>query len=214
MEEVMRLYVHRLSPNALKTMITAEYCGLPVELIDVDLGGGEQRGDAYRAINPNGRVPALVDGDFVLWESNAIMQYIADKAGERAIWPDDPLARADIGRWQFWDSAHLAPATRPFQWEYLFKAMLGLGDPDEAVIAAADAPMRGCAEVLEGVLSNQPYLTGEQLTLADIALASTLIYAEPARMPLADYSALQRWRQRVVSLPAWLAVQPPARVAA
>ena len=77
----MRLYIHRLSPNGLKAIITAEHCGSPVELIDIDLGGGEQHGSAYRAINPNGRVPTLVDGDFVLWESNAIMQYLAEKAG-------------------------------------------------------------------------------------------------------------------------------------
>src|SRR5437868_2922509 len=110
-EEVMRLYVHRLSPNALKAMITAEHCGSPVELVDVDLGGGEQRGDPYRAINPNGLVPALVDGDFTLWESNAIMQYLAEKAGNRTLWPDDARGRADVSRWQLWDVGKLQRAT-------------------------------------------------------------------------------------------------------
>jgi glutathione S-transferase len=214
MEEAMRLYVHRLSPNGLKAIITAEHCGSPVELVDVDLGGGEQHGAAYRAINPNGRVPTLVDGSFVLWESNAIMQYLAEKAGERSIWPDDIRARADIARWQFWDVAHLGPAARPFQWEYLIKAMLGLGDPDEAAIAAAEAPFRACIDIVETTLGSQPYLAGERLTLADISIAATLIYAEAASMPLADYPALQSWRQKVGAIPAWSVARPQARVAA
>jgi glutathione S-transferase len=210
----MRLYVHRLSPNGLKAIISAEHCGSPVDLVDIDLGAGEQHGAAYRAINPNGRVPTLVDGNFVLWESNAIMQYLAEKAGERSIWPDDPRARADIARWQFWDVAHLGPAAKPFQWEYLIKAMVGLGDPDEAALAAAEAPFRACADVLEATLGKRPYLTGEQLTLADISVAATLIYVEAASMPVADYSALQRWRQQVSAIPAWAASRPQARIAA
>lgn len=210
----MRLYVHRLSPNALKAIITAEYCGSPVELIDVDLGGGEQHGAAYRAINPNGRVPCLVDGSFILWESNAIMQYLAGRAGESSIWPDDLRTRADIARWQFWDVAHLGPATRPFQWEYLIKAMLSLGDPEEAVLAAAEAPLRACADVLEATLGRQRYLTGDRPTLADISLAATLIYAEAARMPLTKFPALQNWRQKVSAMPAWAIARPPAKAAA
>jgi glutathione S-transferase len=208
----MRLYVHRLSPNGLKAIITAEHCGSPVDLVDIDLGAGEQHGAAYRAINPNGRVPTLVDGNFVLWESNAIMQYLAEKAGERSIWPDDPRARADIARWQFWDVAHLGPAAKPFQWEYLIKAMVGLGDPDEAALAAAEAPFRACADVLEATLGKRPYLT--EFTLADISIAATLIYVEAASMPVADYSALQGWRQQVSAIPAWAASRPQARIAA
>jgi glutathione S-transferase len=214
MEEAMRLYVHRLSPNGLKAIITAEHCGSPVELVDIDLGGGEQHGAAYRAINPNGRVPTLVDGSFVLWESNAIMQYLAEKAGERSIWPDDLRARADIARWQFWDVAHFGPAARPFQWEYLIKAMLGLGDPDEAAIAAAEAPFLACIDIVETTLERQPYLAGERLTLADISIAATLVYAEAASMPLADYPALRSWRQRVAAIPAWSVARPQARAAA
>src|SRR5947209_20109998 len=210
----MRLYVHRLSPNGTKAIITAEQCGSQVELVDVDLGGGEQHGSAYRAINPNGRVPTLVDGSFVLWESNAIMQYLAEKAGERSIWPDDIRGRADIARWQFWDVAHLGPATRPFQWEYLIKTMLGLGDPDEAALAAAEAPFRACADILEATLAKQPYLAGERLTLADISVAATLIYAEAASMPIADYPALQSWRERVSAIPACSIARPQTRVAA
>ena len=210
----MRLYVHRLSPNGLKAIITAAHCRSPVELVDIDLGGGEQQGAAYRAINPNARVPTLVDGSFVLWESNAIMQYLAEKAGERSIWPDDFSARADIARWQFWDAAHLGPATRPFQWEYLIKALLGLGDPDKAALPAAEAPFRTCGEVLEATLGRQAYLTGHRLTLADLSIAATLVHAEAANMPMANYPALKSWRQEVAAIPAWAVVRPHTKAAA
>ena len=110
--------------------------------------------------------------------------------------------------------SQLAPASRPFQWEYLFKAMLGLGEPDQAILAAAEAPMLACAGVLEGTLRKQPFLAGEQLTLADISIVASLVYAEAARMPLAEFPALQRWRQTVAATPAWSVARPPAKVAA
>lgn len=210
----MRLYVHRLSANALKAMITAQHCGLDLELIDIDLGGGEQHSDAYLAINPNGRVPALVDGEFILWESNAIMQYLAAKAGCTSLWPDDRQGRADIARWQFWDVAQLGPAVRPFYREYLFKPMLGRGKPDNEVLASAETQLLNCAEVMEGVLTSQPYLTGRAPTLADISLAATLIYAEPARLPLSGFAAIQDWRQQVSAMPAWSIARPSASLAA
>ena len=92
--------------------------------------------------------------------------------------------------------------------------MLGLGDPDEAALAAADAPFRACADILEATLGRQAYLAGERLTLADISIAATLIYAEAASMPLADYPALRSWRLKVSAIPAWSVARPQAKVAA
>jgi len=92
--------------------------------------------------------------------------------------------------------------------------MLGLGDPDQAALAAAEAPFRACADVLEATLGRQPFLTGQRLTLADISVAATLIYAEAASMPLADYSALQAWRHKVAAIPAWAVARPQPKVAA
>src|SRR5262249_9043702 len=75
-----------------------------------DFVAGDLRTADYVALNPNGMVPLLVDGAFRLWESNAIMQYLADKAGSDALFPRDPQKRADVVRWQFWEVAHFNKA--------------------------------------------------------------------------------------------------------
>ena len=97
----MKLYGFPPSPNTWKVRAVAHHLGIPLEFSFVDLSKGEQRKPDYLAINPSGRTPTLVDGDFILPESNAIMQYLA---GEKpnSLWPDDARARADITRWQCW----------------------------------------------------------------------------------------------------------------
>ena len=104
----MKLYAFPPSPNTWKVRAVASYVGVPLELEIVDLT--KPRSAAYLAINPSGRTPTLVDGNFTLTESNAIMQYIASQK-PNSLWPDDARARADIVRWQCWQLAHwvLAP---------------------------------------------------------------------------------------------------------
>src|SRR5947207_14125122 len=101
----MKLYGFPPSPNTWKVRAVARHLGLPLELQLVDLTKGQQRSPDYLALNPTGRTPTLVDGDFILWESNAIMQYIADRKSS-TLWPDDARARADIARWDSWHLQH------------------------------------------------------------------------------------------------------------
>ena len=96
----------------------------------VDLSRGEQRTPDYLALNPTGRTPTLVDGDFVLWESNAIMQYLAS-GKPNALLPDDARTRADIARWQSWQLAHWGKeACQPLMFERVVKAVFNLGPCD------------------------------------------------------------------------------------
>src|SRR5213080_465123 len=101
----MKLYAFPPSPNTWKVRAAAHQIGLPLELEIVDLTKGAQRKPDYLAINPTGRTPTLVDGDFKLWESTAIMQYIASQK-PNSLWPNDARARTDIARWQSWQLAH------------------------------------------------------------------------------------------------------------
>jgi len=95
----MKLYSFPPSPNTWKVRAVAAHLGIPLEVEFVDLTKGASHSPDYLAINPTGRTPALVDGDFKLWESVAIMQYVASKT-PNALWPDNARARADITRWQ------------------------------------------------------------------------------------------------------------------
>src|ERR1700704_5873752 len=100
----MKLYGFPPSPNTSKVRAVAAHIGVPLEFEIVDLTKGQSRTPDFLAINPNGRTPVLKDGDFTLWESNAIMQYVAGKK-KNTLWPDDARTRADITRWQCWQLA-------------------------------------------------------------------------------------------------------------
>ncbi|TMK02821.1 MAG: glutathione S-transferase family protein [Alphaproteobacteria bacterium] len=99
------LYVFPPSPRAFKVMAFANYLGIEPTLHMLDLIKGEQKSPQYAALNPNMRMPTLKEGDYVLWESNAILQYLAAKRPQTGLLPADEKARLDVTRWQFWDLA-------------------------------------------------------------------------------------------------------------
>src|ERR1044071_1848972 len=105
----LKLYMHAMSPNVRRVRLTAAALGIELDEQKVDLAKGEQKAPAYLALNPNGAVPTLVDGDFVLTESRAIMQYQIGRQPESGLLPRDEQARSEVTRWQFWDAAHFSP---------------------------------------------------------------------------------------------------------
>ena len=211
----MKLYGFPPSPNTWKVRAVAAHLGLPLEFAFVDLTTGQQRTPQYLALNPTGRAPVLVDDDFTVWESNAIMQYLASRA-PNSLWPNDARARADIMRWQSWQLAHWGTeACEPLIFERLVKQFLNLGAPDSAVVAKATEAFHREAGVLEAHLAKQPYLVGKELTLADFAVGAPLFYAKEAELPVADYRQVRDWFARVSALPAWRDTAPaPASAAA
>ena len=210
----MKLYGFPASPNTWKVRATAAHLGVPLELVLVDLGKGEQRAPDYLALNPTGRTPTLVDGDFVLWESTAIMQYLAGKT-PNALWPDDARTRADIVRWQSWHLQHWsAGACTPLLFERFVKSFFNMGPPDAAVVDKATQVFHREAAVLNRHLSTRSYLVGTGLTLADFTVVSPLVYAAQGGMPLDAYSHLRDWSARVLALPAWRDTAPAAPAAA
>lgn len=205
----MKLYAHPFSSNCVKVSMTAAFLDIALDFQVIDLTHGEQKQAPFLKINPNGKVPALVDGDFVLWESNAIMVYLAEMAGARGreILPDSARDRADVERWMSWGLSEWSPAIWPFSWENVFKPMLIQGKPDSAALDAAVAPFQNAAQVLDQALSQRSYLVADRLTLADIALACPLMYQPQAKIPLEPYAHIVRWFGNVQSSPAWMAAQ-------
>jgi glutathione S-transferase len=199
----MKLYGFPLSPNTWKVRAVASYLKLPLELEIVDLTKGAQRSPAYLALNPTGRTPTLVDGDFKLWESNAILNYIAGKT-PNSLWPNDARVRADIAHWEFWQLAHWgAEACGPLTFQRLVKKVLNIGAPDEAIVTKAIEAFNREAAMLDAHLAKQPYLVGHDLTLADFSVAAALAYAKEAEMPIGPYSHLRGWLDRFTALPCW-----------
>jgi glutathione S-transferase len=208
----MKLYSFPPSPNTWKVRAVASYLGIPLELEFVDLT--KPRSAAYLAINASGRTPTLVDGNFTLTESNAIMQYLASQK-PNSLWPNDARARADITRWQCWQLAHWgSDACVPLVFNRLVKKILNLGPPDEADVAKATGAFNKEASVLDAHLAKQPYLVGKEVTLADFSVAANLLYAQEAELPLGPYSRVQEWLGRVSALPCWRETAPQRPAAA
>jgi glutathione S-transferase len=199
----MKLYMNPLSPNVRRVRLTAAFLGIALEEKKLDFAKGEHKAAEYVALNPNGAVPTLVDGDYVLTESRAIMQYLASKKPDSGLLPRDEAARADVTRWQFWDAAHFSPNVASIAFEKLLKGMLGLGEPDARKIEEALGNFRRFAGVLDKRLAGRKYVVGEGVTLADLTLASSLMYAKQADVPVAEFPNVQAWFARITDLEAW-----------
>lgn len=131
----MKLYFHPAAPNCIKVLVTATHLDIALEHEVVDLFKGEQDQPGYRSVSPTGLVPALQDGEFVLWESNAIMQFLAASGPHSSLLPCNERGRADVTRWQCWELAHWTPAVSVYLRENLFKRLKGIGAPDAAELA-------------------------------------------------------------------------------
>jgi glutathione S-transferase len=204
----MKLYINQGSPNVRRVRLTAAVLGIELEEEVLDLRKGEQRAPAYLRLNPNGSVPTLVDGDFVLTESRAIMQYLAARKPEAGLLPGDERLRADVTRWQFWDASHFSPPLGTFFFEKLVKPMIGAGEPDARRIEDALAGFRRFATVLDRHLEGKEHVVGTALTLADLTLASSLMYAERTEVPLSEFPAIQAWFSRIAAMDAWASTAP------
>jgi glutathione S-transferase len=209
----MKLYGFAGSPRTWKVRAVASHLGIPLEFEQLDPTKGETRTPQYLALNPTGRTPTLVDGDFVLWESDAIMQYLASKK-PNTLWPDDPRTRADIMRWQNWQSAHWgSDACMPLLFQNMLKTIFSLGPPDAAAVAKATGSFSKEAGVLDAHLAKRDWLVGSNPTLADFTVGSYLFYADAAKFPVAGYAHLAAWFERLSALPCWAETAPPPRPA-
>jgi glutathione S-transferase len=200
----MQIYADPITVNCRKVLAGLELMGAPYELKHVDYFKGEQKAEPYLSLNPNASIPALVDGDFVLWESNAIMQYAADKNGAASAYPTDLRTRADVNRWLLWESSSWFPSCYVFLVENCVKPLLG-GAADPAVLAAQAANFNKLAGILDARLARHDWVAGTpEPTIADIALASPMHLHGWQQLPLDDHPNLRRWMlERVEPLACW-----------
>jgi glutathione S-transferase len=197
----MKLYDNGLSPNCLRVRAVAFELGVELELVEVDLRATASNSELL-SVNPNGKVPVLVDEDFVLWESRAINGYLARKFPARNLLPEGLRERALIEQWSLWQAIHLGPAMQRVAFERFVKVHFGLGQPDEAAAAASHKEALRYLVVLEARLVGRQWIV-EQLSLADFALASTFMFRQPAGIALDDFPAVSAWIARVEALDSW-----------
>jgi glutathione S-transferase len=166
----VKLHTFIGSPHSHKVEAVVSHLGLDVQIEYHDFAAGELRSSELIALNQNRKVPVLVDGSFALSESNAIMQYLADKAGSDALFPRDVRKRADIVRWQFWELAHFNRALGILAFELVAKPRSNLGPTQPSLVEPALGDLARFTPVLEHHLAGREFMVGETLTLADYSM--------------------------------------------
>jgi glutathione S-transferase len=198
----MKLYYDPITVNCRKVLAGMDLMGIPYETVKVDYFQAQQKAPDYLKINPNATIPSMVDGDLTLWESNSILMYAADKHGKSGYYPTDLKTRADINRWLLWESNAWFPSAYIWLVEYVVKPLLK-AEPDKAITDAATPRFHQLASILDERLSKQPWLCGQSVTIADIAVASPMHLHSYQKLPLDSHAPLRAWMARVEALPSW-----------
>jgi len=185
------------TPNGYKVAIMLEECRIAFTPHYLDLAALEQKQEAFLAINPNGRIPAIVDSDaqnFAVFESGAILVYLAEKTG--MFFPVSGPERSIVMQWLMWQMAALGPMTGQLN---VFRHYFPEKIP--AVIARYERECHRLYGVLDRQLSNHLFVGGQHYTIADIACWPWILSHGWARLSLERYPALQRWYEKVGDRP-------------
>jgi glutathione S-transferase len=181
-----------------------EEIGTPYELVRVDLPAGEQRLPAYRKINPNGTVPTLIDGDLVLYESAAIVQYLADKFPGANLAP--PVGSAARGKYYQWIHYAMSAIEPPAVTIFLHTTGAPLGRPAPErlpqLLPEARAQLAAAVQVVDDELAGKEFILGDQFSGADVMIASILGWCVMLNMAGADAQNVQAYLARIVPRPA------------
>ncbi len=179
----MLLHTFPITPNNRKVVAFIKHFDLPVEIHKVNFAKKETQSPEFVAMNPMRKVPLLVDGDFSLWESNAILTYLARSFPETNTLPPDIQGRANVDRWLHWQSCHLMPQMGRFK----------TGDDTDLSV------INPLFDVLEAQLQNNDFIAGE-LSVADFAIAAYLMTSLGNKLNYDDYPRLSEWRDLVGQL--------------
>ena len=174
--------------RALRSLWAAEEVGVEYEHVPTHFLGDSKKPE-YLAINPNGRVPALVDGDVTLFESMAINLYLARKYGG-ALWPSSEADQARAIQWSIWGMTEIEPNLMDI---LLNRMMLPEDQRDEAAAEAAEKGLDRPMKVLDDTLADRTYLLGNDFTIADLNVAAVLSMAKMVRYDTSGYPNAHRW---------------------
>jgi len=196
----MNLY-YMETPNARKPCAVAKYLNIPIQATRVNLQNGEHQKPAFLALNPNAKIPVLQDGETIIWESSAIMMYLAQTAGSD-LWPSNPKEQVDVHKWLSWDSAHFSRHAGTLMFENYLKPYFGIGETDAAVVEEATGFFKRFGQVLDHHMRGRDFVSGNKLSIADFAISSVLPSRDDANIPLDGFKEIHRWYDQLMEIPA------------
>jgi glutathione S-transferase len=188
------------SINVQKVIWALEETGVAYEQIDRGGKFGGLDAPAYRAMNPNGKVPTLRDGDLVVWESHAIVRYLAATYGAGSLWPADPKARALADQWTDWTATTFQPAWIDVFWLFVRTPR---ANHDKIAIGKALAASFNAYGIMDRRLAETPFLAGEALTYADIVAGVSMFRWMTMEIQRPELPNLAAWYQRLSARPAF-----------
>lgn len=197
----LTLYGRKTSANVQKAVWGLEELGVAYQQIEVGGKFGGLDTPEFRSMNPNALVPVLKDGDFVLWESHAIVRYLAAKYGAGTLWPEGVQARALADQWTDWTATRFQPA-----WIGVFYAVVRTrpADRNSDQIARLIAATNDCFRIMDGQLARTPFLAGETLTYADIVTGVSLYRWQSMEVKRERFAAIEDWHRRLLQRPAFV----------
>lgn len=204
---MLDIYLDPCTINSRKVLAGLDLLESKYELKKVDYFKGEQKSDWFTKINPHATVPAAVDGDLTLTESNAILAYAADsQKNAGTAYPTDLKKRSKINAWLLWESSAWFPSCYVYLVENVVKPLLS-AKPDQAKLDGEAPRWKALAKILDTQLAKTKYLTGDDVTIADIAVASPFHLPKESGFPTEDFPNLVRWMDNIQSLPCWQKTQ-------
>lgn len=204
---MLEVYLDPCTVNSRKVLAGLDLLGTHYHFNHIDYFAAAHKSPEYLKINPNATVPAATDGACTITESNAILQYAADLGTNDEYYPKDLKKRADVNRWLLWESSVWFQSCYVYLVEYVVKPLLKT-EADESVIAAQAPRWSQLAKVLDDQLSKTKWLTGDKVTIADLAVASPMHLHAAQRLPLDKYPNLKRWMvDGIEKLPCWKKTQ-------
>ncbi|WP_299284574.1 glutathione S-transferase [uncultured Tateyamaria sp.] len=195
----LKLHCFGESGNSYKAALALELSGLDWEPVFVDFFGGAARSDEYRALNPMGEAPLLVDGDKRISQSGVIQQYISDKSGKHGGTGDD---KYEVLRWVLWDNHKLSSMAGVTRFLMNF---LPEDKRPQPVIDFNLGRLKGAYTILNAHLEARDWIVGDSLTNADLSCCGYLYYPEPFGFDRADWPNIDRWLTNISNLPGWKA---------
>ncbi|WP_136440939.1 glutathione S-transferase family protein [Pacificoceanicola onchidii] len=198
---MLRIHGRATSSNVQAVMWLVGELGLPNERLDVGGAFGGNQTAEFLAMNPMGRVPVIEDEDVTLFESQAILRYLAARHGSEVLWPSDPVVRAPVDQWMEWAKVNLYPSlTYKVFWQLV---RTSAAERDHDLLAEGAAELDQLMTIADAQIARHGWLAGAEMTLADIAFGTHLFRYFTVPFDRADLPALRAYYDRLCARPAY-----------